>query len=381
MARAKWTLITLTVVLLATLAAWRGRHRAQPAASAPASPVLTPPNAGATSTSAFAATPDRLDEMLWSAQSALQTPQDAGSKRQQLAALRQVLSSKPTNDVSTTIRRFLDSKADAGTGQGFKVGGHGVLHEAPTLRAMLLDQLGQIDPAAAAAYARQILSRPDSADEWAVSLRNLAWGDASPEGRALLQQKVGELLGNESWQHDPSQGYLEAFDTAVYLGGTNMVTALSDLVRKQDNPAVAHAAFLALDRLVITDPSALLAALQADPGLMQGREATRADYFARADVRDPQQRQVLESYLLDSRIGPAELAQFAGIFPNANFMISLNLLTSTPTPDHTALVNRDAESLRVVQEWLNDPRFANLRLQLEKAKFRLEEFVRQAGAR
>ena len=98
-------------------------------------------------------------------------------------------------------------------------------------------------------------------------------------------------------------------------------------------------------------------------------------------MRDPQQRQVLENYLLDSRIGSAELAQFAGIFPNANFMISQNLLTPTPTPDHTALVNRDAESLRVVQEWLSDPRFASLRSQLEKAKSRLEEFVRQAGAR
>src|SRR5439155_9439970 len=148
-------------------------------------------------------------------------------------------------------------------------------------------------------------------------------------------------------------------------GGTNLVPDLSTLVRKHDNQAVAHAAYLAVDRLVINEPAPMLAALQADPGLMQGREATRADYFARADVRDPQQRQVLENYLLDSRIGSAELAQFAGIFPNANFMISQNLLTPTPTPDHTALVNRDAESLRVVQEWLSNPRFASLRSQLE----------------
>src|SRR5258708_29201392 len=122
-----------------------------------------------------------------------------------------------------------------------------------------------------------------------LSLRNLAWGDTSPEGRALLQQKAGELLRNESWQHDPSQGYLEAFDAAVYLGGTNLVPALSDLLRRQDNPAVAHAAFLALDRLVIADPSASLAVLQADPGSIAGGEATRAAYFARTDVRAPEQ--------------------------------------------------------------------------------------------
>ena len=47
--------------------------------------------------------------------------------------------------------------------------------------------------------------------------------------------------------------------------------------------------------MVINDPAALLAALEADPGLMQGRENTRADYFARANVQDAQQRQILEA--------------------------------------------------------------------------------------
>src|SRR5882724_7129293 len=47
---------------------------------------------------------------------------------------------------------------------------------------------------------------------------------------------------------------------------------------------------------------------------------------------------------------PAEMETFAGIYPNANFMISHDLLTQNPTPDHGALVARDAESFRVVQE-------------------------------
>ncbi len=60
-------------------------------------------------------------------------------------------------------------------------------------------------------------------------------------------------------------------------------------------------------------------------------------------------------------------------------MISQNLLTPTPTPDHAALISRDAESLRVVQEWLADPRFANLRSQLQKVQTRLEQFTREAN--
>jgi hypothetical protein len=319
----------------------------------------------------------RLEQTL----GALRSGADANKGRLELAELRKVLATGGTNSASAAIRKFLDSKSDAGTGRAFKVGGHGFLDEAPTLRTFLLDQLGQLDPAAAAAYARVILNSSESPDEWAVALRSLALGDNSADGRALLAQKTAELLRREEWQREPSAGYLEAFDAAVYLGGTNLVPALGDLVRKRDNQAVAHAAYLALDRLVINDPANLLRALETDPATMQGRELTRANYFARADVRDANQRQVLETYLLDPRIGPTELAQFAGLYPSANFMVSPNLLTPAPAPDPAGLRARDAESLRLVQEWLADPRFAALRPQLEKVKERLEEFARQAAGK
>ena len=69
------------------------------------------------------------------------------------------------------------------------------------------------------------------------------------------------------------------------------------------------------------------------------------------------------------------------MYPNANFMISPNLLTQTATPDREALTRRDATSLRVAQEWLADPRFAKLRPELEQVTLRLQEFVRQANQR
>ena len=152
-------------------------------------------------------------------------------------------------------------------------------------------------------------------------------------------------------------------------------------MKEQDNPAVAHASFLALDRLVINNPAATLTALLADPTSMQGREATRADYFARANVTDPQQLQVLQNYLLNPQITPAEIDTFAGIFPNANYMISPNLLTQSQTPDRNALVSRDAASLNVVQGWLGDPRFANLTPALQKIQMRLRDLCNRRASR
>jgi hypothetical protein len=324
-------------------------------------------------------TASELDARLQAATAGLANAPDVAKRKQALGLLRRTLVSSPASEASAAIRRYLNSRMDAPTGQGFKIGAKGFLSEAPTLRTFLLDYLGQLDPAVAAAYARVVLGSRESPDEWALALRNLAQGDTSAGARALLEQKTAELLLHEAWQQNPSAGYLEAFDVAGFLGGTNLAPALSDLICRQDNPAVAHAAYLALDRLVITDASQLLTELEAAPELMQGREATRADYFARADVRDPQQRQVLESYLLDPQRSAAELAQFAGVFPNANYMISQNLLTSTPTPDHAALTSRDAASLQTVQAWLTDPRFTNLQRPLLKVKQRLEDFARQSG--
>jgi hypothetical protein len=261
---------------------------------------------------------------------------------------------------------------------GFKLASNGVLDEAPTLRTFLLDELARLDPAAAADYAKVVLASMDSPDEWAVALRNLALGDASADGRALLEQKTAQMLQYAPWQQDPSTGFLEAFDVAVYLGGTDFVPTLSNLLQSQDNPALAHAAFLALDRLVINNTATVLAALEAQPDLMAGREATRADYFARANVSDPQQQQILESYLLNPSISAAELQTFAGIFPNANFMISPNLLTQTATPNHDALMSLDSQSLAVAQQWLADPRFANVAPELQTITQRLQGFTAQA---
>jgi hypothetical protein len=363
------------MVLVMALGVWLWRHKAQPATFSVASRF---PSTKQTVSEIPAA---GLKGKLYSISAELREARDSATQKQRLAELRSALSAGLTNESSAAVVQFLNSKADAPTGQGFKIGGKGFLAEAPTLRTLLLDYLGQLDPAAAAAYARTIFSSMDSPEEWAVALRNLARGDSSAEGRALLEQKTGELLRHEAWQQNPSVAFLEAFDAAVYVGGTNLMPALSDLVRRQDNPAVAHAAFLALDRLVISDAATTLAALEALPDLMQGRELTRANYFARADVRDPLQRQVLEKYLLDPRLSHPEIDAFAGLYPNANFMISANLLTQTPSPDRGALTARDAEALRVLNEWLGDPRFANLRSELEKARERLEGFVQQGKGR
>jgi hypothetical protein len=286
-----------------------------------------------------------------------------------------LLNPKPSTPASEIVAQ-LDSGQDAPTGRDFTIGPDGTLLSASTRRVALLDQLGRIDPAAAAAYAEKILSSFSSPDEWAISLRNYALARGDDNARAFLQQKLREMLHYDSWQKNPSTGYLEAFDVAVHVGGTELIPDLTELLRQKDNQAVAHAAYLAVDRLTIQEPGTTLELLQREPDLMTGREATRANYFARANVEDDKQRAILEKYLLDPKRDAAELNTFAGLFPSGNFMISHNLLTRCETPTGETLARQDRHALDVVNAWLVDPRFEKARPYLEQTKTRLAGFVR-----
>lgn len=296
--------------------------------------------------------------------------------RKVLEDLRLTLSQLPPAEATKLVRGFLDAKLDAATRLDFKLRLGGALAEAPTLRVFLLDYLAQVDPAAAAEYAKVILNEKTSSDEWAVAMRDFSRVNHDAASRNFMEEKLKEMFNHDAWRQQPSVGYLEAFDVAVYLRGTGLVAPLASLVRDMDNRAVAHAAFLTLDRLTIAEPVSILSKLQAEPELMKGREQTRANYFARADVSDLQQRAVVEKYLLDSPLSGTELATFAGLFPSASYMVSYNLLTTVQTPSGAILAAKDRAALQVVNEWLNDPRFAKHQPLLQNIRNRLESFVK-----
>ena len=289
--------------------------------------------------------------------------------------LRSDLNSLPRPEAARRIREFLDSGEDASTRLPFTLEADGTLKTAPSLRVFLLDLLGQLDPQSAAMVAEELLKNPTSPDEWAVCLRNYALGSLNPAAADFLQEKLRAMWANEAWRNDPSTGYLEAFDVVVFVGGTNLFPALASLVSDRGSPALAHAAFMALDRIAINDTTATLSMLQSHPEFLAGHEATRASFFARADVRDLQQREVLEKYLLNPVLGPAELENFSGLFPNANFMVSFNLLSQTQTPSSDTLARRDRAALQTVESWLADSRFQRLQPQLQKIRTRLATFL------
>lgn len=281
----------------------------------------------------------------------------------------------PKDEALAMIRSFLASGDDRATGLSFDIARDGSLNEWPTFRTFLLNVLPSIDPEAAAALGREILASPTTANEWALALRNVARGEPLDESAAFLRRKTEELITNPAWQAEPSIGYLNAFDVLVHIEATDSAPLLSDLIQRKDRKDLAHAGFLTLDRLVQRQPSDLLVRLAADRELQESRPEMVAQQFARADVRDPQQREILKAWLLDPARSSAELRSFAGVYPNNNRFVSNNLLTVESAQTGDDLAAHDRAALETVSGWADDAAFEAVREPLAIMLSRLEGFV------
>lgn len=277
-----------------------------------------------------------------------------------LRELKRILSEADPAAVIESILRFLASGGDARTGEGFVIGAGGSLAEAPTLRLFLLNQLGLLGRASAprevAQNAREILSQPLSADEWAISMRNLAWTD--PNAVGFLSGKVTEMLAQEMWRKQPSTGFLEAFDVIVYAKALQAIPQLVELAEDRSAPA-GDAAAMTLDRLSRAAPLETMSYLNNNRSLLANLPFLRADYYAKADLRDAAQKQAVEIYLGREEVSVSEKQKFFAALQTPGTFVSDTLLTPAPTPLDGP--GRREAARQAAASWLRQGRYPQFR--------------------
>lgn len=292
-----------------------------------------------------------------------------GESRSALEKLRSRLMEAPIDIATQAAIDFLESGRDARTGGDFLVGEGGLLESAPTMRLMMLDTLGQIDPLAAADYSRELLPRVGTGAESAMALRNLDWGGREEDAEWFRVFTI-KHLANPDWAAAPDAGYLEGYDAAVRLGDQVAVGILARRIQENSNEAVASAARLALERLTENTNAELLRSLVDEDRLSP---AQAGELLARADAGDQEQRDALERMLLEN--GREEMrAAFLKAFPLASHSIGPRLITEENLPGAEKRMAADAEALEVVEEWMGDARFESLRGELGKVAERLREY-------
>jgi hypothetical protein len=314
-------------------------------------------------------------ETLASALSRLDGKAGPTAARQSLKDLQAALLAMPPDEALAWIRDYFATGKDQPTGLSFEIGSGGALTEWPTVRTFLLDALSAIDPAAAAALSREILTTSTTADEWALALRNVGRFETSAEANAYLIERTETLIASPEWQADPSVGYLNAFDVLVHANATASTPLLSGLIQQKDRRDLAHAGFLTLDRLVQRDPTEVLSQLAADTALQQSRPEMVAQQFARADLRDETQREIVKSWLLDPTRSATELRSFAAVYPNNNRFVSNNLLTTETRQSGAEIADHDRQTLEILKSWADDPAFQPIADSLRTMTARLTGFV------
>jgi hypothetical protein len=286
-----------------------------------------------------------------------------------LDSLQRFLLDSPSTLATTAILEFLESGRDASTGLEFAIRPGGFI-SSPTLRILLLDTLGRIakrnGSGPAAQLARATLEKKDSADEWAIALRNLAWQE--PQSTVFLAGKIREMLNYPPWRSAPTSGLLEAFDLFVF---TKDPTLTADLVALQDDPLpeIRRAADVALDRLAAANPLEIMGYLNAHPSLLADRPLIRADYFAKADLTQAGQKTALEFYLGRPDTTLEEKDKLLKALATPASFVSDNLLTDSPPELDEA--QREHAILAALHEWLTNRRFPSLQDQLLALQRRL----------
>lgn len=370
--------LTMTGVVL-----WLGSKSGSKAVpSRNSAPVVAKPPSPASKTASTAAVPalraGDVDAALKRCCDMLLASNQAGQNQAALQALAAELRKMDRAAAVAAILRFLDGARDAPTGLGFAVQPGGALAASPSFRVALLDLLGELDRATAAGYADVIFQRSKVPDEWAVALRDKGrhLGAAVARKSPSYETRVLQLLTRQEWLQAPTAGFLHAFDAAVYGGGADTAGTLVDVGSMRIGAGVDFAARLALDRMALADfattGGVLVSRLDADL-------PERADILARADPHSPEQTAIVNSYLSSSGVSREEKLQFIDSFPNGNLQVSANLLTTAPQLSMSILAQRDAEALRLLRHWRNDPKMSDYHAAIDARMDWLQKLVVSRG--
>lgn len=279
--------------------------------------------------------------------------------------------------VAASIARFLATGRDVQTGLPFSVGPGGVLSSAPTLRVALLDVLASLDPVAALTLAREIIRRHESPDEYAISLRNLLWNNQEGELDDEVKLYWNRMIETEDWNKNPSDGFLEAMDVGVALGGSESFLRFVELAGEGFPEEVRSAAWMSMDRMVVRDPGFLVSVFEEGGGMDRLGAVERASLMSRLDPTLPEHERVFRAYLERAGRNPEEIGYFAELFPNGNLLQGHWLVTSgEQVPSIEQRRAADERILRVIEGDLKEERPGPQRIALERIRERLVGFLR-----
>jgi len=282
----------------------------------------------------------------------------------QLTALKSAVHKADPTKAATDLILLLEAGNNAPTGLEFDVAPEGVMAATSSYRSALLDLLGQTDPELSGQYSLKILEETGSQEEYALGMRNLGWVNIDGRFDKALTEAFRQMLRQPEWASDPEPAFLEAFDVATHLQlGEDMAQIIS---KPDSNNLIRRAAFVALDRMMLVEPTKLGKQLIDSTSPLSRLGLPRASLMSRLDLREVEQQQLLLDYL-SQPVTAEELEYFAELFPNANTFNSHRLITGWEgNQDMNTIHTRDSVSLEVLTQWHKEESLSSISGYLEQ---------------
>jgi hypothetical protein len=288
------------------------------------------------------------------------------------------------DEAEEAILAALESGQDAQTVLKFLPGEDG-LDTAPTWRVYLLDLLGRINPKTAAEHARKAVfpSSTTSADEWAVSMRNVLQSyppRASDLARNEISGLLDRMLARDEWRAAPSAGMLEALDFVAHTEDpAAQIPVLAAWLDQSDAETRATAVQMAIERTMATRGDDMLPVLarQQEAQSSANASAMQASAMARADFRQPAQREAVAQYLRRQPAGSKAAAIFFEAFPLHRFSVAPGLAGVPRVPDARDLQASDEAALTTIEAWSADPSLAGHSKEIAMLSEKLRELTGQ----
>lgn len=295
--------------------------------------------------------------------------------------LEQQLERLPTDAVVAALIAELQSGRNADTNLDF-IPGESNLESAPTWRVHLLGLLGGFDPKAGADYARQaIFPASDSADEWAISLRSVLQSyppRAADRARAEISSLLDRMLARDEWRAAPTAGMLEALDFVAHTTDpAAQIPVLAAWLDQSGGETRASAVQIAIERTMATRGDDMLTTMAKQEAPSAKANALQASAMARADFRQPPQREAVVQFLRRQPAGSEIAAIFFAAFPLHRFSVAPGLAGVPRIPDATDLRASDEAALAAIQAWSADPSLAGHSKEIAELAEKLRELTGQ----
>jgi len=298
---------------------------------------------------------------------------------EQAAELLEALRELDPAAAAASIADFLRTGMDRATGQEFTLLGEGTTHA--SLRALLLDELGRIDAAKAAAIGRRLLDSEDGlpTDLHAVALRHIAAvapDPLPPEEHAYLLSAWRKIASRPEVLDGSCAASLAALGLASFLRDEALLEPLFRLREETSSPQAASSIEHAIERLVLGAPTAAVEYLAREQEAWAAMPDLRGQLLAHADLGHPREATAVRAFLVNPDAPPEVVEAFVLSFPSEAETLRPVLFEPGQALLLEDTIKDYAGALQVVRRWQQDPAMQGAAEALSIMELKLDALVR-----